>query len=243
MSSGDRYYPLTVANHDGTPVYTIELPSVTTILDKVTATHGLETWYYNRAVGGISVLLEKYGMEMPTDIPSIHSLLSQHGLSPQSQRDAAADKGTLLHGQLEKLAGGKKPRSLPELDPLLAWWDERGIKQKQVLLTEQVVCSLRHKYAGTLDLALNLGGSLWVIDLKTGKNLYPKYKLQLEAYALAYEEMNPGTRVDKLGVLHLNDGRCRLVEYERCTDAWLAAVNLYTHLGSLKRGKEDKNGE
>lgn len=242
MAGGDRFYPLTVASYDGTPVYTVELPSVTTVLDKVTATHGLETWYYNQAIGGISILLDKYGAEMPNDIPSIHSLLAQHSLSPQSRRDAAADKGTSLHAQLEKLAKGKKVKETPDLMPLLEWWDKRGIQKEQVALTEQVVCSLKHKYAGTLDLALNMGGKLWVVDLKTGKSLYPKYKLQVEAYALAYEEMT-GERVDKLGVLHLNDGKCRLVEYERCTEAWLAAVNLYYHLGSLKRGKEDKHGD
>jgi CRISPR/Cas system-associated exonuclease Cas4 (RecB family) len=241
MSSGDRFYPLTVAHYDGTPVYTVDLPSVTTVLDKVTATHGLETWYYNQAIGGVSILLEKYGADMPSDIPSIHSLLAQHSLSPQSRRDAAADKGTTLHAQLEKLALGKKVKESPEIAPLLAWWDERGLTEKHVHLTEKVVCSLKYKYAGTLDLALKMGGKLWVVDLKTGKSLYPKYKLQVEAYALAYEEMT-GEQVDKLGVLHLNDGKCRLVEYERCTDAWLAAVSLYYQLGSLKRGKEDKNG-
>jgi hypothetical protein len=242
MSNGDRFYPLTVANHDGTPIYTIELPSVTTVLDKVTATHGLETWYYNKAVGGIALLLEKYGADMPSDIPSIHSLLAQHSLSPQSHRDAAADKGTLLHGMLERLAQGKAVKETPEFAPLLQWWEERGIKKKNVELTEQVVVSLMHRYAGTLDLILNLSGSRWVIDLKTGKSLYPKYKLQVEGYALAHEEMT-GERVDKLGILHLNDGKCRLVEYERCTEAWLAAVGLYYHLGSLKKGKEDKHGE
>lgn len=242
MSSNDRFYPLTVAHYDGTPVYTVELPSVTTILSKVTAMHGLETWYYNQAVGGVSLLMEKFGTDMPTDIPSIHSMLTQHGLSPQSRRDQAADNGTSLHSQLEKLALGKKVKVTPELEPLLQWWESRGIGKEQVALTEKVVCSLKYKYAGTLDLALNLNKSLWVIDLKTGKSLYPKYKLQVEAYALAYEEMT-GERVDKLGVLHLNDGKCRLVEYERCTEAWLAAVNLYYHLGSLKRGKEDKHGD
>lgn len=242
MSNGERFYPMVVSNHDGTPLFQIDLPSVTTVLDKVTATHGLETWYYNRAIGGLAILMEKFGTEMPTDIPSIHSLLAQHGLSPQSQRDAAADRGSALHAQMERLATGKKVKESDEIAPLLQWWGERGITKKHVVEAEKVVLSLKYRYAGTLDLALELDGALWVVDLKTGKSLYSKYKLQVEGYALAYEEMT-GKRVDKLGVLHLNDGKCRLVEYGRCTEAWLAAVNLYYHLGSLKRGKEDKNGE
>lgn len=51
--------------------------------------------------------------------------------------------------------------------------------------------SLEHRYAGTADLIGTVRkGALALLDVKTGRGVYPEYKLQLAAYAVAYGEMN-----------------------------------------------------
>jgi hypothetical protein len=65
---------------------------------------------------------------------------------------------------------------------------------------------------GQLDRVMELNGSRWLIDIKTGENLYDEYELQLIAYKLMWEEQFPQYPIDKIGVLHLNaktrtDGR------------------------------------
>ena len=75
--------------------------------------------------------------------------------------------------------------------------------------TEKAVWSL-NGYGGTYDLLMMIDGELWLIDIKTGKGLYPEFALQLAAYRWADYIILPGDpttydmpNVDSTGVLHL----------------------------------------
>jgi len=57
------------------------------------------------------------------------------------------------------------------------------------LAIEQVVFSMRHEYAGTLDLLAEIDGTPTVIDFKTGKSIYAESHLQNVAYRVALAEM------------------------------------------------------
>ena len=70
---------------------------------------------------------------------------------------------------------------------------------------EQLVYSRHNGYAGTADLIGTLNGRLAVLDIKTGPNVYPEYKLQLAAYAVAVGEMT-GHIPDVCANLHLRNG-------------------------------------
>ena len=55
---------------------------------------------------------------------------------------------------------------------------------------ERTVVSRKHGYAGTLDLLVNINGNEMpiIIDVKTGKDIYPEAYLQLAAYRQALKE-------------------------------------------------------
>lgn len=57
------------------------------------------------------------------------------------------------------------------------------------LAVEQVVFSKRYAYAGTMDALALVNGQPTVVDLKTGKSVYPEAHLQVAAYQIALEEM------------------------------------------------------
>ena len=57
------------------------------------------------------------------------------------------------------------------------------------IASEKLVFSREHGYAGTADLIGTLNGRLALLDIKTGRGVYPEYKLQLAAYAVAWGEM------------------------------------------------------
>lgn len=218
---------MAVTNPDGR-TFTTYFPSVTTILEKVLAKPALAGWYYKQAVEGVANLLRKYGDQTPSDLPSLHSLLSSEGLSPYAQRDEATDHGTKVHKALERLAQGRKVAARPEVESLLEWWD---IPKDKVVATEKVAVSFRHQYAGTIDLMYcdMDPDHLTLMDCKTGKNIHWENVLQLEAYALAWEEMY-GRKVSTLKILHLPRlGGCYEYDFpaggER--DTWLDIVRIF----------------
>lgn len=57
------------------------------------------------------------------------------------------------------------------------------------IMVEQTVYSKTHGYAGTMDLLARVNGVLTLIDMKSGKSIYPEAFLQAAAYCVALEEM------------------------------------------------------
>lgn len=102
------------------------------------------------------------------------------------QRDAAADRGSVVHAILEGVRAGVTP------DP--TWSDDvRGLVraglrffdewQPDIYWQEVEVFSDQHRYAGTLDMVAWLPGlGLYIVDWKTGKNIYPEAGAQVAAY-------------------------------------------------------------
>ena len=67
-------------------------------------------------------------------------------------------------------------------------------------MKEVEVHSDRYGYAGRFDLVCEINGKIWLIDFKTGKDIYPESSLQLVAYKTAIEEQGI-MHVDKTGVV------------------------------------------
>lgn len=68
-------------------------------------------------------------------------------------------------------------------------WTTMGHEFGDVRGVEVRVWNEEYGYAGTFDLLMQFDNMLSLIDLKTGKDYYPKYGEQLSAYQLAAEEM------------------------------------------------------
>jgi hypothetical protein len=88
-----------------------------------------------------------------------------------------------------------------------AAWTERF--KPEFLVSEGTIFNRKYNYAGTLDLICRIDGINWLIDVKSGKGVYPEFAMQIAAYARGdfighqdgTEEVMP--IIDKGAVLHL----------------------------------------
>lgn len=131
------------------------------------------------------------------------------------KRDAAALRGTELHGHAERLAHGHEvevsDEQLPLVESAARFLDDWRVEP---LIVEATVYQLAHGWSGTLDLVARLrDGRVWLLDYKSGSGVYPDHALQLAAYANAEAWVDgegaaqPLPRIDAGGVVHVrSDG-------------------------------------
>jgi hypothetical protein len=133
-------------------------------------------------------------------------------------RDEAAERGKRAHDLVYRFARGDEVDVSDELRGYLdAWqafdadWDPR------FLLLETPVFSFEFNYAGTLDAVAELvDGRRWLLDWKTGKDVYNDVALQLAAYRYADVyldadgETKPMLPVDACASVWIQDGAYEL---------------------------------
>jgi hypothetical protein len=135
---------------------------------------------------------------------------------PTKQSTSAKGRGTAVHDIVEayentgKVAGLEGPFQ-GYARAFESWINSNDIK---VIGHEQTVKSEKYHYAGTLDLLVEVNGNLTLIDVKTGKDIYPEAHLQVSAYKQALSE--DGTELQGAGILLLQeDGTYK---YEQAKD-------------------------
>lgn len=115
--------------------------------------------------------------------------------------------------------------------------DNPLVERLEVLAAERQVWNLTLGYAGTFDLLVRLrDGTIWLVDIKTGKGVYSDHALQLMAYSMA-EFVGSDDVVDEaatellrgiggMAVLHLADDHWefRAVRHDAAT--WSAFRGL-----------------
>jgi hypothetical protein len=139
------------------------------------------------------------------------------------ERDRAGDLGTLVHEAVEAYVLDKP---MPKWSPLVAA-RMKGFEDflnayepdYQFGMAEASVFNRSQKYAGTLDAIATIGNRSLVLDVKTGKDVFPENALQLAAYRHAEfiggadGSEHPMPETDGAAVLHLPaNGTFRLVE-------------------------------
>lgn len=191
---GGHYY-----KPDGTPAYTITgangkernttlrdarklglLPSVTTIL-KMAAAPGLERWKIGNAILSALTLPRSEG-------ESDESYIDRIVRDSEEQARKARDKGTAIHGSVEKLFRyGRLDIDDPHADFAVAarkviteWAGEIEWEAERSFASEL-------GYGGKLDLMARIGYG-WLADVKTtdkpleGLKTWPEHRRQLAAY-------------------------------------------------------------
>lgn len=116
----------------------------------------------------------------------------------QALKEAAANKGSMIHRAIELLLNGEQIEHDTKLrDPntdeeralttdewaalcsFVKWY---SAVQPETVGTEMVVVNDEEGYAGTVDYVCRINGVPYIIDFKTGQNVWPEYELQLSAY-------------------------------------------------------------
>lgn len=164
---------------------------------------------------------------------------------PDFKRDKAANLGSRVHHLAEQIVRGESPEIEPIEAPFVVAYQNFLRERFPIfLMVEEMVCSLRYGYGGTLDAIARIGDDVWLLDIKTG-GAYEETALQLAAYARAEfigREADPKQyripAATRFGVIHLNpltpdrpdgyaDTGYRLIPYEvgdREFDVFLAAL-------------------
>jgi hypothetical protein len=241
-------YTLTVEGPNGNACQ--PLPSVTEIIGATLAKPQLLDWYYSTTVDSIETLLDTF-KDVPED--GLEAWLEINKLRPHDIRDEAAGRGTAAHEYLARLANGMGELGAIAFgaetvftEAIRHWWEFRKPK---VLASEMVLYSLRHGFAGTCDLVVELdraptvGTEVALIDLKTRKaNALPKAytsdMLQLSAYKLAWDEMHPENPIQATyALLALDDGSWRMVDTHLSGDVFLSLLDVYRGLRGVSNGR------
>lgn len=184
---------------------------------------------------------QKYQLKSGKVIPGVTTIISQNlgwnkealihwgwkegweGRNYRDTRREAADAGSIAHHLIDcyvkkrrtdiyERYPGAKPKEIAKAKAaymnFLVWANSFKVK---FLKNEIPVKSQKHQYGGTLDCIAMVGGSLCVVDWKTGERVYADMQIQLAAYGKAWEEMYPTKRL--LGGYHL-------LQFERDTAAF-----------------------
>lgn len=95
---------------------------------------------------------------------------------------------------------------------------------------EAKVYSIRHRYAGRLDLLAMLGDELDLLDFKSAKAFYGSMLLQVAAYRAAWEEMHPDLPVRRVRIMRWGDQADR---HEHVFEDTSTALEMFLHLRQI----------
>lgn len=168
---------------------------------------------------------------------------------------AAGDKGSKVHKAIESLLTGKPVRmedkffnptteqeeelTAEEYEALVSFADWFNSVKPKILATEISVVNKDLNYAGTVDFIAEIEGKTWLIDFKTGQNVWPSYDLQVSAYKHGLKKP-----VDCLAILQIgykrNKTGWKWNEMEDKFDLFLAAQKIWANdHGTEKPSQKD----
>lgn len=147
-----------------------------------------------------------FGKEVYYAMVKDPSLSEKAALSaPYQTSGKAKDRGSSIHSIVEAYKSTGDPIDTipsPLREYAVAFYDFMRDHKATMLEQEKTVFSDEHRLAGTLDIYAEIEGRKFIIDVKTGKDIYPEVGLQLSAY----REML-GKPVDEIAVLLLETGQ------------------------------------
>ena len=208
-----------------------------------------ERWYAK------SKMDEKTGLPIYEFVPSVtwiagyypkgiafYKWLAQKGWDEaEAIKTAAGDKGSKVHfaitdllagkevamdgKYLNKTSGKEEELTLEEYECLMSFVDWFKKTKPKVLANELVVFNEEYGYAGTIDLIAEIDGEKYIIDVKTGANIWPEHELQISAYLHGQPEKH------KLALLQLgykrNKNGWKFTEIEDKFDLFLSARKIW----------------
>jgi genome maintenance exonuclease 1 len=152
--------------------------------------------------------------------------------APYKKKKKAGQRGTTVHSIVESWKKTEKKITLlpDDIKPYAnAFYKFVEDNKLELLEHEKTVVSKKHHYAGTLDIIAKKNGDIWILDVKTGKDIYTEAHIQVSAYKNAAEEN--GQEIDRMGVVLLQEnGNYKFEETEDVFDVFIATKLLWEFL-------------
>lgn len=201
-----------------------------------------ERWYQKDQSGFVPSVTWIAG-HYPKGTPFYKWLAEKGWDEAEAIKSSAGNKGSKVHSAIEDLILGKEIKmdskymnrsteqleelSLEEYECLMSFADWFNATKPKVLRTEFVVFNDKEGYGGTVDLTCEIDGKKYIVDFKTGQNVWPEYELQLSAYKHAHEKPEEYS----LAVLQIgyrrNKNKWKWTEFEDKYDLFLAAKKIW----------------
>jgi len=172
--------------------------------------------------------------------------------APSLSSGPAANRGTTVHDLVEAYDNNPEVKTTEEYEGYLqAYREFKKEMQVEVIRNEQSLFSEKYGYAGTLDKIVRLKEhkNLVLVDVKTSKDIYDDFYLQLSAYKNMVIENGLKKEID-IAVLRLDaKGRYYFAYGDYDFDAFLAVKKVWEwkHRNKLKEigylGGDEKNDQ
>lgn len=140
--------------------------------------------------------------------------LKENGENADKIRDAAGERGSMVHKLTELYDAGEEVSLMNEngkIDYSLEEWSmfERYVDfsekfQPHILKNEFQIISPTLKIGMTIDRNVIVNDMNLIVDIKTSNTLNDSYWAQLAAYHKAFIELYPDSKIDNIAVLWLN---------------------------------------
>lgn len=182
----ERFYEVGI-DADGVPIY---YPSVTWILDSLPKGAGFEQWL--KDVGNDAIHIANRAAEVGS---LIHDTIS-HMLTGMKVTfsDYIYSSDMRYHGNTWTLEEWRMLLRFKE------FWDEYDC---ELIASESIVIH-SEGYAGTADIVCKIGDDIWLLDIKTGNDVYDSAYLQVAAYAKAWNSREENlVKINRIGIIHL----------------------------------------
>lgn len=139
--------------------------------------------------------------------------LKENGEEADEIRDSAAEKGSLVHAITEDIDNGKEVKWMDKdgnplyeeavWDMACKYYDFVSRFTPTIICNEHGIFNRDLRYAGTIDRVVEINGKRILLDIKTSNSIGETYWMQLAAYAVAWNKLNPDYAVDCTGILWL----------------------------------------
>lgn len=160
-----------------------KLISVTTARRAAGMPFNLHYWSLGQVINGVFENIEAISGRLASKDPAdLATLKHDVRAFATAERDSSAKLGTAVHDAASRLL--KVEEVPPELRPRLRqYYDWLKTSKARVLASEFQVYNLTDAYGGTVDLLVQMpNDTIWLVDLKTGKGVYPEHVMQTVAY-------------------------------------------------------------
>ncbi|MGZ4846417.1 MAG: PD-(D/E)XK nuclease family protein [Halobacteriota archaeon] len=164
-------------------------PSVTSIIDVLDKPQ-LLNWTSRVTCDTIASTL--YSSQQADSFKELNAdtLLAESTARRTQAKNAAACQSISVHRCIASYVSNPCSVTLHRHAAIAAFREWQDAAKFVPLASERLIVSHQYGYAGVADLIGTLDGRLALLDVKTGHSVYPEYRLQLAAYAVAWGEMS-----------------------------------------------------
>jgi len=180
--------------------------------------------------------------------------------APWAKRDAAGDRGTIIHNTIDKfISGGTLDIEMTPDEKAcsmgaVSFLSGAGLGTRNAR-TEVTVLNGTYGIAGTVDLIDETSdGTRWMLDWKTSKSIYTEHAVQQAVYQRASFALHdkkeignnkwlativPWEPADRIGIVHVTPKACEL--HEILPDQWERLWTVARAARHIKQWKDDTN--